>query len=219
MAPVFHRPATLGAVRAVTVSLLATGTLALLGWLVQFGLDTGLSPLHAPPGELGAAGRPHGVVFRAAELVAGLALILASPPLLRLAPVHRQARLTVGVVFAVGLLLVLRAAFPLDCAASAGEVCADPSAGHRVHEAASTLLNLAYIVGALSLMLWWPRGWRTLAAVAFAIEVLAWLAVVLLEPGHFAGIVGRVQLVTLLAVICAGAAYLLTAGRVPGGTD
>lgn len=218
MPPDLHRPSTLAGVRATAVALLALGVLGYLGWMLEFFLDTGLSPVHATPDELGAAG-PYGAVFRTAELIAGAAFVLASPPLLRLAPVHRHARLTVATVFLFGALLLLHGAFPLDCPGLLSGRCAapaDPSAAHQIHLAVSILLSVVYLAGPGGLLLWWEGGWRVLAGVILAVEFVAWLVIILLNsfaPRPFAGIPSRIQLGAAAVLLSVGIGYLLTAGR------
>ncbi|EHR49332.1 hypothetical protein SacmaDRAFT_1040 [Saccharomonospora marina XMU15] len=219
MLPVLRRSATLAAVRGLTVALLSVGTAAHLGWVLEYFLDTGLSPLHSFPGELSADGQPHREVFRMAEWVAGAAFLLAVPPLLRVAPVHWQGRLTVAVVCVFGLLLLLHATFPPDCAPSVSQLCRDRddvSASHRIHHATSVLLTMQYVVGPATLVLWWRGGWQAIPVLVLAVELLAWAAMValgLLGSWRFVGLAARAQLAALTVLLCAGMAYLLTIGR------
>ena len=46
----------------------------------------------------------------------GVAFVLAAPPLLRLAPVHWQSRLTVAMVALFGIVQLLHGTFTYDCA-------------------------------------------------------------------------------------------------------
>lgn len=219
MLSVLRRPATLAAVRGLTVTLLAVGTAAHLGWVLEYFLDTGLSPLHSFPGELSADGQPHREVFRMAEWVAGAAFLLAVPPMLRVAPVHWQGRLTVAVVCLFGLLLLLHATFPPDCAPSVSQVCRNRenvSTSHRIHHVTSVLLAAQYVMGPLVLVLWWRGGWQVVPVLVLAVELLAWVALVvlsLLGSWSFVGLAARAQLAALTVLLCAGIAYLLTIGR------
>ncbi|PXY32537.1 DUF998 domain-containing protein [Prauserella muralis] len=214
MPSVLHRPTALAAVRRTAVALLVAGVLAHLAWLLEYVLDTGLSPLHAAPAALGAQGVPHGTLFRTAEIVAGAAFVLASPPLLRLAPVHRNARVTVATVCVFGVLLILHGAIPPDCPGAAGAACA----ATRAHHAVSLALNVVYLAGPGGLLVWWTGGWRFAAAVVLAVEVLAWAAIVLLTAfgGEFVGVAMRVQLGGAAAILVTGIAYLVTVGREGG---
>ncbi|PRX44135.1 uncharacterized protein DUF998 [Prauserella shujinwangii] len=216
MASVFHRSATLVAVRVVTVTMLGLAAVALLGWLAEFALPTGVSPLRAPLGELTADGRPYREVFRTAEITAAVLFALACPPLLRLAPVHWQARATVGAVFVSAMLLLAHAVFTLDCAPSAGEVCAEPSLAHRVHEVVTVLLHTGYVVATVVLMLWWRHTWRAVAGTVLAVHLLVWPMGGLLEvlgAGELTGAAMRLQLLAVAFLVGAAIAYLLDVGR------
>jgi hypothetical protein len=96
-------------------------------------------------------------------------------------------------VAAVGLIVAFGAAYPMN-------------------PGLDLLTNLIFVLGAVSLLLWWPPGWRTVASAALALLVLAWLATLVLDPlgpGHFAGLASRIQMVVRVALLGAGAAYLL----------
>lgn len=213
-----HRPG-LVVVRGVTVGLLLIGATAHLGWLLEIVVPTAVSPLHHPPGDLGAAGQPYGAVFRTVELLGGAAFVLAAPPLLRLAPVHWQGRLTVTAVCVAGILLLVHATFPPDCVAAAGRGCV-PSGGvsvaHRLHDAASALLSLVYVAGPLTLALWWHGVWRAVVSIVVIVNALATLTVVsseLLGSGQFVGLAVRVQMLAATVVVGTGIAFLANVGR------
>jgi hypothetical protein len=175
------------------VTLVGLGVVAYSAWLLEFLLPTGSSPLHGPVWELMAAGHPYREVFRGTNVAAGVAFLLAGPPLARLTPVHWTARLTAAAVAALGLIVTLGAAYPMN-----------PDL--------DLLTNLVFVLGGGSLLLWWPPGWRTVAAAALAVLVLAWLATLMLGslgPGHFVGLASRIQMVVRVAPLGAGAAYLL----------
>lgn len=218
MLSAFGRPAALGAVRAVTVALLLVGTVAHLGWVLGFFLDTGLSPARATTGELSAGGQPYRNTFRALEAVAGAAFVLSGPPLLRIAPVTWQARLPSFVLVTFGGMLLLRAGFTLDCAESA-VACGGSdghSTAHRIHQAVTVLLSFLYVVGAAGMFAFWQGRWRYVAGVALLVQVVAWLAVVGLGSfglDRYAGLANRAQLLTLTLVLVTGIYYLLTVGR------
>jgi hypothetical protein len=180
------------------MTLVGLGGLAYSAWLLEFLLPTGVSALHDPVTELLAEGTPYRDVFRAATALAGLAFVLAGPPLVRLAPVHWTARLSAGAVSAFGVLLLVHAAYPLN-------------------PGVELLMNLAFVFGAGSLVLWWPRGWRTVAIAGLTLVLVTWLVMLVLMslgPGHFAGIVSRVQLLSRVVLLAIGASYLFR-GRLP----
>ncbi|WP_019809193.1 DUF998 domain-containing protein [Saccharomonospora halophila] len=213
------RSAPFGVVRTATVLLLGVGTAAHLGWLAELVLDTGLSPLHDLPVGLSAEGRPYRTLFRLAEAIAGVAFMLSTPPLLRLAPVHPQGRLTVAAVFSFGALMLVRAGYPPDCVPALSEVCAprgDLSLAHRVNVVASALLAVQYVVGPAVLALWWHGGWGLVARCVVGIESAAGVALatgVVTGISRFAGVAARVQLVAMSVLLCAGMAYLVAVGR------
>ena len=174
------------------MTLVGLGVLAYSAWLLEFFLPTGVSALHDPIRELTAEGTPYRDVFRAAAAVAGLAFVLAGPPLVRMAPVHWTARMSSGAVSLFGALVMVDAAYPMS-------------------PGVELLMNLAFVVGAGSLVLWWPEGWRTVAIAGLTAVLATWLAMLvlmLLGPGHFLGIVSRVQALARAILLAIGAAYL-----------
>jgi hypothetical protein len=171
------------------VLLIGAGLVAYSGWLLEFLMPTGVSPVQDPVGDLlwGPA------LFRIVLAVSGAAFLLAGPPLLRLAPVHWTARSGAICVSLFGVILLAHAAYP----------------GSPVLD---LLINLVFLTGAASLVLWWPHGWRTLAAIGLAAVVLTWLAVLVagaLGPGHLEGVFTRLQLAVRVVVLGAGVAYVV----------
>ncbi|MDT7727218.1 MAG: hypothetical protein QOI21_3794 [Actinomycetota bacterium] len=161
-------------------------------WLLEFLLPTRVSPVHDPVRELTEAGMPYRDLFRAAAGVSGLAFLLSGPPLVRLAPVHWTARLSAASVSLLGILLLVGVAYP-------GIAGID------------LLINLAFVAGAGSLVLWWPQGWRQIAIAGLVMVLATWLAMLvlmLLGPGHFIGIVSRVQMLGRALLLAIGASYL-----------
>lgn len=66
------------------------------------------------------------------------------------------------------------------------------------------------------LVLWWRGGWQVVPVLVLAVELLAWVALVvlsLLGSWSFVGLAARAQLAALTVLLCAGIAYLLTIGR------
>lgn len=199
-----------------SVGLLSAGVLGQLAWILEFFLDTGLSPLHAATVDLAASDQPYTSLFRTAEIVAGVAFVLAVPPLLRLVPVHRPARSTIVAVGLLGLLCIAKGTFPLDCAMSASEACrqrAEFSASHGINLAVSVLFGLLYVVGPVTVLLWWHGGWRVVPVLSLVVNVPALGGLVLagwLGPGHFAGLAARAQLVAGTALLACGVGYLVS---------
>jgi hypothetical protein len=160
--------------------------LAYSGWLLEFFLPTGVSPV-ADPAEALLTGPP---VFRILLAVSGVGFLLAGPPLHRLGPVHWTARLSSISVSVFGLLVLLQAAYP------------------EQSDVLSALLNVVLVAGVISLILWWPPGWRGLAVAGLVLVLAAWLAVVLARQlGSFEGVFTRAQLVLRAALYGFGGAY------------
>lgn len=170
--------------------LVGAGLLAYSAWLLEFLLPTGVSPLRDPVQRLLLdPGHP---VFRDALVVAGLAFLLAGPPLVRLSPVQWTGRLSAGLVSVFGIAVLVEAAFP--------------GAGVPIF-----VTNVIFVVGTLSLVLWWPPAWRRLAATGLVLVVLSWLAVIVANGlGDYAGLATRVQLVVRVALLAVGLTYVLT---------
>lgn len=185
------------AARLFAVTLISLGVLAYSSWLLEFVLPTGLSAIDTQVARLTAEGQAFSGVFRVGLLVAGLAFLLSGPPLVRLAPVHWTARLTAASVAMLGPLLLLEAAFP----ESNGLVL---------------VLNLMFVIGPASLLLWWPPGWRAFAAAGLALIVLTWAGLLVLhslDVDHFSGVLSRLQMLVRVVLLAAGACYVI---RAPG---
>lgn len=160
--------------------------LAYSGWLLEFFLPTGVSPVRDPAEAL-LGGPP---VFRILLAISGVAFLLAGPPLHRLGPVQWTARLSSISVSAFGVVVLAQAAYP----ASSGWI--------------SSLLSVVLTIGVISLVLWWPPGWRALAVAGLVLVLATWLAVVLARQlGTFEGVCTRVQLVVRAVLFAAGGAY------------
>lgn len=183
------------AARLFAVTLISLGVLAYSSWLLEFVLPTGLSVIDAPVSRLMYQGHAFSGVFRVGLVVAGLAFLLSGPPLVRLAPVHWTARLTAASVAMLGPLILLEAAFPEN-------------------DGLVLVLNLVFVIGPASLVLWWPPGWRAFAATGLAVIVLTWAGLVVLQSmnvDHFSGLLSRVQMLVRVALLAAGACYVIWA--------
>lgn len=220
MPSALQRQRTLVTVRATAVALMAVGVVAHLGWVLEFVVDTGLPTPRSGPGELTAAGQPHRELFRTAEWVSGVAFVLAAPPLLRLAPVHWQSRLTVLMVALFGVVEILHGTFTYDCAViTDGTACLPPegpSIGHHVHQVTGVLLSIQIALGPAPLLLWWRNRWRVVAGVLLVIQVVAWLVAMSGFLGGdvlLAGIATRVQLLSAAVLLGSGTVYVATVGR------
>jgi hypothetical protein len=172
--------------RIASALLMGVAVFAYSGWVLEFFLPTGVSPVGDPVEAL-LAGPP---VFRILLAVSGVAFLLAGPPLHRLGPVHWTARLSSISVSAFGLVVLAQAAYP----ASSGWI--------------SALLSVVLMVGVISLVLWWPPGWRALAVAGLVLVMATWLAVVLARQlDTFEGVFTRIQLVVRAVLFGIGGAY------------
>jgi hypothetical protein len=172
--------------RIASALLIGVAVLAYSGWLLEFFLPTGVSPVRDPAEAL-LGGPP---VFRVLLAVSGVAFLLAGPPLHRLGPVQWSARLSSISVSAFGVVVLFQAAYP------------------ERSDVWSALLSVVLVAGVISLILWWPPGWRALAVAGLVVVLATWLAVVLARQlDTFEGVFTRVQLVVRAALYSIGGAY------------
>ena len=72
----------------------------------------------------------------------------------------------------------------------------------------SPLLSVILTVGVISLVLWWPPGWRAPAVNGLVVVMATWLAVVLARQlDTFEGVFTRVQLVVRAVLFGIGGVY------------
>ncbi|WP_410575512.1 hypothetical protein [Amycolatopsis sp. cmx-4-61] len=172
--------------RIASALLMGVAVLAYSGWLLEFFLPTGVSPVQDPAEAL-LTGPP---VFRILLAVSGVAFVLAGPPLHRLGPVQWSARLSSISVSAFGVVVLLQAAYP------------------ERSDLLSSLLSVVLVAGVISLILWWPPGWRALAVVGLVLVMATWLAVVLARQlDAYEGVFTRLQLLVRAALYGVGGAY------------
>jgi hypothetical protein len=184
--------------RIAAVLLIGAGLITYSGWLLEYVVPTGVSPVHDPVDALLSGP----LVFRIVLAVSGVAFLLAGPSLRRLAPVQWQSRIGAMSVSAFGALVLAYAVIP-------GNVVL------------SLLLNAVFVVGAASLVLWWPPGWHRIAVIGLVLVLASWLAVLVAGMvGEFEGVFARLQLVGRVALLGAGAGYVIfTSGSRQGSRD
>ncbi|WP_063740171.1 hypothetical protein [Amycolatopsis jejuensis] len=175
------------AARLTAIVLIGLGVVGYSAWLLEFFIPTEVSPLDQPASDLLHA-QP---VFRIVTSLAGLAFLLAGPPLMRLAPVHWTGRLTAVAVSTFGIVLIVHAGVP--------ETVVTP-----------VLLNVIFVIGAGSLVLWWPPGWRAWAVGGLVTVLVAWVLVLVSSMvGHLDGLFSRVQLAVHALEFALGGAYVV----------
>lgn len=180
------------AARVALIVLLGLGLAGYSAWLLEFFMQTGVSLTDQPVWDLFSA-QP---VFQVATEIGGLAFFLTGPALMRLAPAHWSGRLTSLSVSAFGIVLMVYAGVP--------ETVVTPN-----------LLSAMVAVGALSLIFWWPPGWRACAVGCLVVVLVAWALVVASTlAGHLEGVFTRVQLVVHAVQIVIGGAFVVQT-RVP----
>lgn len=205
--------------------LLMLAAVGYCGWALEFVLPTGLPPWQSYIAELSADGRPYSQLFRAIDFTTGALALAATPFLARLVPAQLMPRLTVLMIALFGVVMLLRGALTLDCAPSAGELCAGRQAAHALsseHQARWALLvanSVVFLLGAATAERWFSRGfWRNGLRLALALVVVTGVALLVLGalgPGHYAGLVVRVQTFIQAAALFFGALYLVSTARRP----
>lgn len=212
------------AARALAIALMLFGGAAYSAWVLQFVLPADeLSPVHAYISELSADGQPYQELFRAADIVAGVAFVVMVPLLLRLVPAQTWPRLSVAAIGVFGVNLLVGARFTLDCAPSVDQACrerllqGDFSGDQAVHLVTSAITVLLYVVSATCAARWWPPGmWRNSARVALGIVLVSTAGIAFLHlfaDSRFVGLLVRLRLLTMVVLLVIGALYLLSAAR------
>ncbi|MGN9779994.1 alpha/beta fold hydrolase [Nonomuraea sp. ZG12] len=150
---------------------------------------------HGYVGELAARDQPWTRLFRASDVLSGLACLAG------VAMVPRIEREWPGwlALAAFGLLTVAGGAFPLDCAALSAPACSlgPVSLSHHVHIVTGVLATAAVLTAMVLL----GGRWRTRVAwlVTGLTGLLTVLSVAAVAAGQLAGLAQRLQ-VTLIAV-------------------
>ncbi|MEE1785878.1 DUF998 domain-containing protein [Streptomyces sp. SP17BM10] len=171
------RPRARGAVAV----LLLISAVAYTAWVLEVVLSTGLDPVQAYISELAAADQPLGGVFRATDLVAGLAVLAAAgAALVGAAPVdpvgrtatrrprHGWALAGWSALALFGAATAADSRLPLSCTPTSDEECAAREtaglvpATHTAHAVTSSLAMIGALAGLAALTVaarrygWWP---------------------------------------------------------------
>ncbi len=210
-------------------ALLLLSAVAYTAWVLEVVLSTGLDPVQAYISELAAEDQPLGGLFRATDLVAGLAVLAAA--VLALVTFHLRRPGPAGRPGAGGrrawslagwaALAVFGAAtaadsrLPLSCAPTSDEMCAAREtaglvpATHTAHAVTSSLAVLGALGGLAALTIaarrygWWPPV-RRYGPWLLGAELLAtgWSlsAIAAFEAGHGTWALGAGQRLQVLLV-------------------
>ncbi|MFD3947019.1 DUF998 domain-containing protein [Streptomyces sp. NPDC058579] len=206
-----------GAARATAV-LLVLGALTYSAWVLEAVVRTGLDPVRSYVSELMATDQPHGDLFRASDLTAGLLVLAAALTALWSGRRARPGRLVRAGWAALALFGAGTAAdsrLPLSCTPTADPACAArEDAGlvpftHTAH-AVSSSIAMAAAIAAMLLLTYAARRhgvWRPLArfgpalvAVELAATVWTLASVAAFEAGRDTWALGAGQRLQVLLV-------------------
>ncbi|MFB6890855.1 DUF998 domain-containing protein [Kitasatospora sp. NPDC056327] len=161
------------ALPGAVAALLLLSAVAYTAWVLEVVLSTGLDPVQAYISELAAEDQPLGGLFRATDLVAGLAVLAAA--LLALAVFHGPARTALpgdaeragrrrpwaavgwAALALFGAATAADSRLPLSCAPTSDEMCAAREtaglvpATHTAHAVTSSLAVLGALGGLTAL--------------------------------------------------------------------
>ncbi|MEU8511257.1 DUF998 domain-containing protein [Kitasatospora sp. NPDC048722] len=161
--------------------MLLTSAVAYTAWVLEVVLSTGLDPVQAYISELAAADQPLGGLFRATDLVAGLAVLAAAgTALIGTEPVdaarrtgtpqprHHWATAGWSALALFGAATAADSRLPLSCTPTRDEECAAREtaglvpATHTAHAVTSSLAVIGALAGLVALTVaarrygWWP---------------------------------------------------------------
>ncbi|MFD9060791.1 DUF998 domain-containing protein [Kitasatospora purpeofusca] len=239
-------PARPEAATGAVAALLLLSAVAYTAWVLEVVLSTGLDPVQAYISELAAEDQPLGGLFRATDLVAGLAVLAAA--LLALSAFHlrRPARPEAGgsrgrrpwaaggwaALALFGAATAADSRLPLSCAPTSDEMCAAREtaglvpATHTAHAVTSSLAVLGALGGLTALTVAARRyhRWPPVARYGpwlLGAEVLAtgWSlsAIAAFEAGHGTWALGAGQRLQVL-LVALWLALLAAAVGLPGRT-
>ncbi|MGW2399867.1 DUF998 domain-containing protein [Kitasatospora sp. NPDC001664] len=219
--------------RAVRVvrGLLLFSALAYTAWVLEVVLSTGLDPVQTYVSELAAEDQPLGGLFRATDLVAGLAVLAGAGTALRCLERRPWSVAGWAALALFGLATAVDSRLPLSCTPTADPECAAREtaglvpATHTAH-AISSSLAMVGAIGAVVLLTVAARRygwWRPLARYGpwlVVAELLAttWslTAIAAFEAGRGTWTPGAGQRSQILLIAVWLAVLAVSVGRSPG---
>ncbi|MER5866865.1 DUF998 domain-containing protein [Kitasatospora sp. NPDC002040] len=203
-----------------TAVLLLLSALAYTAWVLEVVLSTGLDPVQTYVSELAAEDQPLGGLFRATDLVAGLAVLAAAGTALWRPGPYRAGRRPWAVagwsaLALFGAATAVDSRLPLSCTPTADPECAAREtaglvpATHTAH-AVSSSLAMVGAIGAVVLLTvaarrygWWPplaRYGPWLVAAELLATVWSLGAIAAFEAGHGTWTMGAGQRSQILLI-------------------
>ncbi|MCS3779509.1 DUF998 domain-containing protein [Tsukamurella ocularis] len=189
--------------------ILLAGCVLYSAWIVAPLLGSQLSPLHSYVSETGSVGQPNAQFFRATDLLAGTAFVVAAALAHRAArPMPKLALVALVGLFVLGAATMCDALMPLSCTPTADAACAAREAAGQVpltHVGHAVSSGLAGFAGAVAVLGWglWRRssgfdGARLPLGMGMAyLLATAWTLAAMLEPALYLGLAQRSQVLTL----------------------
>lgn len=194
--------------------ILLAGCVLYSAWMIAPLLGSRLSPLYSYVSETGSVGQPNAQFFRATDLLAGTAFVVAAALAHRAArPMPKLALVALVGLFVLGAATMCDALMPLSCTPTADAACAAREAAGQVpltHVGHAVSSGIAGFGGVVAVLGWglWRRSGGTGArgfdgarlplgmGVAYLLAT-AWTLAAMLEPALYLGLAQRSQVLTL----------------------
>ncbi|WP_336669557.1 DUF998 domain-containing protein [Tsukamurella sp. USMM236] len=189
--------------------ILLAGCVLYSAWMIAPLLGSELSPLYSYVSETGSVGQPNAQFFRATDLLAGTAFVVAAALAHRAArPVPKLALVALVGLFVLGAATMCDALMPLSCTPTADAACAAREAAGQVplthvgHAVSSGIAGFGGVVAVLAWGLWRRSSGFDGARLPLGMGVAyllatAWTLAAMLEPALYLGLAQRSQVLTL----------------------
>ncbi|WP_306664033.1 DUF998 domain-containing protein [Tsukamurella paurometabola] len=211
--------------------ILLAGTVLYSAWMIAPLLGSRLSPLTSYVSEAGAVGQPNALFFRAADLLAGTAFVVAGALChLALRPVPKLGLVALAGLFILGIATMCDALMPLSCTPTADAACAAREAARQVplthvgHAVSSGIAGFGGVVAVLGWGLWRRStgtgfdGARLLLGMGVTyLLATTWTLAAMLEPALYLGLAQRTQVLSLTLWLVLLATAPRPRGRRPEG--